>query len=565
MPVLHMHRMRLLTPVLALLCILHTVICVSSLHLQYLVNDDTGIIAFITGGYTVPYVGVLLSSVLHAGYAVAPGIPWFALALYALQTLSLFVWLTLAWRIFQPWWLAAACSLALLGCYLPFVVSVDFTATSILLCTSAITWACLEVMEPRPGRWRLLWPGFVFMLGMLVRPQVAPGALAYSLPLALVAALAGLRGHSWRDAGRRLALPALIFFLPAALDYAVDAAWRHYTLTPQEAGYTAFNAAGGGLDHISMRRRVAILRDDALLASVHMTQRDYQYFISWRFLDERIYTPEALQTLWIHAPLPDLSLKALLKVVSRRLPPGNMLVLMLLVCLPYFVISAAKRAWESLWGCLVPVYGLSLTAFMYLDYAFIERLEQPFETGLGLAALFLAGWLAIRAEAASRRLLPFAAGLSFLTLFIAAGFSVHDVLHDQVQIARRDARLAARVDNLNSHFAGSTILLQPHALDLNESNPLKPPELRFQPINLGWNTFSPRFYQQISTLGIQHGYELIDALVDRPNAYILGNQDWCESMLIYAANYPQRHIEVAATEPKINDLPLYRLTGGKPR
>ena len=557
-PALDRHSEALITSGLALLSILFTVVCVSCLHVRYLVNDDTGIIGFVTGGYPVPYIGILFSSLLHLAYMAAPGIAWFGLALYALLTLSLFLWLRLVWRVFKTWWLAAACSLAVLGYYLAFIVFLDFTATSIMLCMAGISWACLQILERKPGWVYMLGPGFVFVLGILVRPQAALGTLAYALPIALIAIAASFRGRSWKHEAGRVALVGLVFFAPAILDIGMDGVWRHITLTPQEAQYEAFINAAGGLDHLSMARRGEIVGVAGLLESAHMPLPAYQHFLRWQFLDERIYTPEAIQTLLLGAPLAKITAVKLENLISSQLPPRSVVFWLLIASIPLFLIAVTNRPAEGAIGLLIPVYYVALTVFMYFEYAFVYRLDMPFEIGLGFSALLMGASLTSSAKSISSGYRLSLACLSIGVALVGASFAVRSVLDEQPHAAGVTARLQAELRILNEDYANSVILIAPHALDLNALSPLTPIDMRFQPINLGWNTFSPRFYRQIGALGIQHGYELMDILIDRPNAYILGNRGWCEAMLVYVSGYPQRKIDV--TPASAEKLPLYRLT-----
>ena len=84
--------------------------------------------------------------------------------------------------------------------------------------------------------------------------------------------------------------------------------------------YDAFNSVRGHLHRLNRARKQRIIADSALLASVHWTREDAENFFNWKFLDERVYTPEAMQALLDQAPPPQLSLGGFLDLVARRLP-----------------------------------------------------------------------------------------------------------------------------------------------------------------------------------------------------------------------------------------------------
>lgn len=532
------------------------------LHVHYTINDDTAILANAMGGYPVRYMGILLTSLLHTAYNAFPGVAWLGVALYALLTLSLYLWLSLVWRVFKSRLPAAMGTLLVLGYYLLFLASLDYTSVSVMLCMASITWACMEMLEARRGYGRLIWSGIVFMLGMLVRPQGAPGALAYALPLLFITALAVMQQQpSWNGGGRRLALAALVFLVPALGNYVVDGVWRQATLTPQQEQYDAFNSVRGRLHRISRERKQRIIGNPVLLASVHWTRHDADYFFNWKFLDERTYTPEVLQTLFDNAPPPKLSLDTLGDVFIQRLPPYSLIFPVVLASLAFFLPLLAKRRWMGLVGSLIPVYCVCLTVFMYVFFAFTYRVELPFVLGLGFGSLLIGGFLAFSSAASGDARRTFLAGLGFAVAITAMGFSVYGVLRGQEAVSNHAQTIEHRLQLLNANYAGDVLLVEPNSMRLEALSPLKPLELQFQTIDLGWNTFSPRFYHAIGMLGAEHGYQVMDALIDNPHGYLLATRDWCEAMLVYVKSRPTEAVEIQKVMPVTGSLGLYRLVG----
>lgn len=540
---------------IAAVCVAFVAVVLSSLHVHYTTNDDTGIIGFIVEGRPVPYEGIVLTSLLHALYSAQPGFAWFGWCLYALLTLSLFAWITLAWRVFRgAWGVAVIVSFVIFACYLRLVVSLDFTATSVMLGMSGVAWTCVLVVGRHAGSWRYLGAGALFMLGGLVRPEAAFGVLAYGLPAAVIVLIVCSRVRPLAPEFKRLALVALLFLSPAALNFGVDAVWRAAVRTPQEARFEAFNRAGGRFDHLSRHRRIAASRAPGVMASIHWTHIDFVNFYHFLFLDERIYTPEALDTLWMHAPTPRLSWASLGPVVKARLPPRNMVFTLMAASVPLFFLLLLRRRVEGVAGILVPVYGVALTVYMYTLYAFAVRVEMPFEMGLGFLGLLLAGALLGAAGLDRTKLFIPAACLCLAVALPAAAFSIGGVLGSQEQDEKTTYMVQQSLNTLNQRFPGAVVLMQPVYHGLNELSPLRPLVLRFQPINLGWNTFSPRFYDQIQAAGAQHGYELIDAMVDNPHAYVLGTRRWCNKLLVFVHTHDRAHIRVVRVAGRLYQL-----------
>ncbi len=226
-------------------------------HPRYIVNDNIINLNFIIAGYPLDYMGVFLTGPYRA-YVFQPAVPWYPLFPYGMHVISVFMWLSLIWRVFKPWWVALAFSGVLFAYYLLFLVELDYTSTSEMLCISSLAWACLEVLERRSGYLRYLSLGLVFTLGMLTRPQGIIGAFACVLPAALMIAGHCLRERPAKEEMRRLMLVVAVFMAPAVLNWAADSTYRHYTLTPQEAAYEAFNVPRGILHGLSPERQSEI-------------------------------------------------------------------------------------------------------------------------------------------------------------------------------------------------------------------------------------------------------------------------------------------------------------------
>jgi len=538
---------------LAVFAVLFVCLSVSLLTPSYMENDDVTIADFAVQGFQVRYMGVFLTGLMHLGYAHFPDVAWYGLMLYACHFLSVYLWLSLIFRVFRPWWSAAPFALLFLGFYLVFLVYLDYTSTSVMLCCVSLSWAYLDVLERRPGWLRYAALGLVFMLGAMVRPHGAPGALIYTLPIGLLAAWVCLRERPWRPELGRLALVTLLFLAPAAVEFGLDQAWRAYSATPQQAQYDDFNAIRGKLQRLNRGRKRQIMQDRQLLAQVHWTHRDAAFFFNWNFLDERIDAPETLKAVFDRAPPPRISAGKVLRSFAARIDTGPLFML-LAASWPLLLLLAWRLRPVGGAALLLPLYAVAVTCYMFLFFAFTYRVELPFEVGFGFSSLLLAGRLLTRNTGMDRRW----CGAAMLAALIIAALGLYPGLRHQYR-AYLAERLAARralqmVQALNRDFAGSVILMEPKAgAPLERLNPLQAVHLDFTPVQLGWSTFSPRFYRQIGALGIQHGYELVDALITHEQAYMLGSQAWCKNLLPYAT---------VADPAKVQPVLVKRLTPG---
>jgi len=502
----------------------------------FIEGDNDAIADFAAHGFPVPYAGILFTSALHWGYSLAPDYPWFAAALYCGHMLSLSLWLCLLWRVFRPLWLAVAFSLVLVLYELRMLVFLDYTSTSVMLCASAMAWAFLDVIERRPGRLRpLLW-GLVFMLGMLVRPQGATGTLAFLLPAGLWVSLLALRGRAPLPELRRLALVALLFFAPALADLAADTALRALTMTTQQAQYDAFNSPRGRFFRLPRAAKFRLANDAQVLDSLHWDRSDLLRVLSWTMLDERKYTPEAMQALIAAATPREVSWKQYRAELRERTAPPDPYLLLLLAPLPLLLLAAWRRPWPAAGGLLLAPWGIALVCYMSLHFAFQYRVEFPYLGVLALTELVLTGWLAGGMEELDR-----AHTAAAVLCFAVACGGVLQLTRAEAEDggvkASHAALFTAKLQTLQDHYSGSVILAKSgNGLPFKDLSPLDEPDLDFQPIQLGWSTFSPRFYQQIGALGVQHAYQVADALVDRPDAYLLGPRDWATEVAGYLSD-----------------------------
>ena len=563
------HHFRAWTPpsrrfisVVALACVAlaYVVIGPHLLHPRYIVNDNIINLNFIIAGYPLDYMGVFLTVLLHRAYVSQPAIPWYALCLYLMHVISVFMWLSLIWRVFKPWWVALAFSGVLFACYLFFLVELDYTSTSEMLCISSLAWACLEVLERPPGYLRYLALGVVFTLGMLVRPQGVIGAFACVLPAALMIVGHCLRERPTRQEMLRLILIVVVFLAPAALNWTADSAYRRYTLTPQQAAYEAFNEPRGVLHGLSPERQTGINSNLSLMKKAGWTVRDGQNFFQWRFLDERIYTPASLRTLiaaesYAAHPFKDMYYHSLLILDSE-----TGLLLLLLCSLPFFLSAIRRHPWLATLGLLLPFYCVALASFLSAFLTFRDRTEVPFITSFGFLALIISGYLTTHPANTPGRIKTLFTTIGVSLAAISAVLSVQSLRLMQRFDLNWEGLTKIELRVLNKDYAGSIILSQPiFGLQLENTNPLAMTPLYFHPIDMVWDTFSPYFYDEIKPLGIQHGYELVDSLIDRKDAYFLGRERDGEILIAAYAHRSKddvQMIEVCRFRP---DIKLFRL------
>lgn len=595
----NLNRFRL--PLLALCSATYVFVFVCRFTCHYVTNDSTLIMEYTRLGLPIAYIGLPLSGLLHIAYSAAPNAPWYAISLYIAHVISVLVWLWLLFRVFRPWWLAGAFSIVFLTYYLEFLVNLDYTSTAVMLCAASVIWAMLEVMERTPGYWRILGSGLLFLLGWLVRPQVPLGALAYALPLALMAALWSLRGRillhdtrvrpqapvgaapyavplAWMTALwslrprivmheiRWLALVLLVFFAPTAINIAGDTAYRHLTDSPQQIQFDTFNSVRGKLvNGLSEHQKDRVINDKGLLAATHWTYNEVSYLFGWEFLDERTDSVPRLQTLLDGVPPKQVSSSEFIGEIIAWLSRPRYIARLLYCSMPFSLLILLRRPWLGCLGLLAPLYCVALSSYMYLYFLFLGRVSFPFTIGFGFSVLLICGAIAAKVWNDKNRAFLLIALISAALGWMGSRIEYGHQMYVQLQLPARAAATRQKLDTLNRDFGGQVILIQPAgALPLDDLSPLETYQTRFRSIELGWNTFSPLFYRQISALGIDHGYQIVDAMISNPKAYVLGKEPWCYALLAYATRHDNKQINVVKVRQFSDGTGLYRFEyGGK--
>ncbi|MDM8562682.1 hypothetical protein QUF54_04935, partial [Candidatus Marithioploca araucensis] len=78
------------------------------------------------------------------------------------------------------------------------------------------------------------------------------------------------------------------------------------------------------------------------------------------------------------------------------------------------------------------------------------------------------------------------------------------------------------LNRLQSAYQGKILYIPPLVLQWEKMDPLKRYHFNFQMISAGGtDTFSPSFYKSLEKLGVKKGYEMIPALINNPNAYVI--------------------------------------------
>ncbi|MDF1868693.1 MAG: hypothetical protein P1U70_27965 [Saprospiraceae bacterium] len=80
------------------------------------------------------------------------------------------------------------------------------------------------------------------------------------------------------------------------------------------------------------------------------------------------------------------------------------------------------------------------------------------------------------------------------------------------------------------------------------ADPLKVYEYENIVVPAGWKTFSPRFYDSLSHIGVDYGYELFPGMVDDSSAVVVGSEIMANYLILYLKETHRLNCELILLE-----------------
>ena len=379
------------TAVLFVLVILLGVLQALLFKPYYQINDDVAKIFFVQGVGTaltpndyVVYSNAFWGLILKSLFTAFPGVPWYGILIYAVQTLSMGAVLY-ALYLFPDRKLKIVLFLAAYPClYLYYFIQFQYTQTASLAAQGGLflavsLWVNRGKSHP-PAPWLL--SGTLLVLSSLVRLDALILTVFYAFPF-LAYSLWPTAGPS---RGNFLAERKWFLFLTLALTAAgffYD--WNWYNRDPAWREFKAFDEAR--LELMDYRIQPDITRAKPFLDKVGWTPNDLRMFNDWYYLDKDIYSTGKILELADHFPRFGAEGKpATYRSLGEifRLP----LVQIACFCFAAFLLLASPRQY----GMLILQFGWALATLAFLLYFWRApiRVIQPLWSYLAVVPLFCA-------------------------------------------------------------------------------------------------------------------------------------------------------------------------------
>jgi hypothetical protein len=487
----------------------------------YGVNDNVGILFNAEQGFISEFTSFFYMKLLHLLYHTSNNMPWYGLTLYFAHILSLFIFVrSLAMiKSFETFFIPFL--IVYLYFYSFFITQIDYTSTSIMVGANSLFAFLVLLSNRKISIFSVLALGLLFSLSFAIRMDGGFAVLVYGLPII------GLFLIS-KYPNKIYLMYFVIFFIPFLLLLIGDNLARTYLTSPEYQQYHEFNSLRGKIHYFPIMD--ANRNNHKILAENNWTTQDYDRFANWNFFDERKYNTNTLSNIFKYSVLEEenkiqkyfgLYFQKLSQLINH---PENQwhLYFLLLIC----VLIIFKFYWllALITFCYL-TYAISLSIYLDIFYRFPNRIAHPLLLMCASFVIFLIFHLwthKFPPKNTNHKILVTTFILSIFWFLFNIGIYHNIVTNPAFKLS---------LNRLQSAYQGKILYLPPLTVQWEKMDPLKKYHFNFHKIIHagGTGTFSPIFYHELENLGVKKGYEMIPALINNPNAYVIAmsQHDYC--------------------------------------
>lgn len=495
----------------------------------YFANDDIGLTEYLRKHVFTPWMSPILVQALGTAYDAARNVPWYGLYLYVLIIVTGAVLIhtcvdLIDQRPGRGRMATLLGAMVLCASHTILAIGITWTAVSIAALGVATTsfiahmQICQAAGKPM-SRLRALVLGLLFVNGYMLRRD---GLGAMAVAMLPVLGWAALRLVQQRR------MPRLGALIAGLAPFAIVVATQNQI--PQARGadtndFERFNLARGRI-HGQAAYEELDQRAPEVLARAGWSAQDYYDFTSWLLIDESDFPLEKLERLLATGGVPRAITPAWAKQQLRIVYAESAVSVLLCITM---VIAGLMLAWLRVierWPGLI--FSLGYLAFltavplwMAAHYRFPQRVSLSFYTVAALGMfLFLAREIARRPgdpEMPPSRDRRAAVALAVVVVFLFGWARQLLIFLDRQPWPSRDVTQALE-DRVATRNAFVFVFVQ---AGLVEMDPLRAEPRSYDGLQGGWGTFSNIWYENIARLGVHRGADLLGAMLDNPEAYLL--------------------------------------------
>jgi len=492
--------------------------------ITYGANDNIGILFKAKEGFVSDFVSYFHIKLLYFLYQINNDIPWYGLILYFLHVLSLFVFVRSLARIKNFGTFLIPFLVVYLYFYSFFLFRLDYTSTSIMVGANSLFAFFVLLNNKSISVFHVFVLGILFSFSFMVRIKGVFAVLVYVLP---IIGLVFLYKYSKKQHF------VIYFFLPFLLLFMGDNIARTYFTSHEYQQYHEFNRLRGGLHEYPILS--ANKENSKIFKKNHWTQNDYKRLQYWMFFDERKYNINTLSNIYKYSVLKEeykrsKYLNLYFSKISDLFKEYKWHVYFLLLV---SILIIYEFSWLT--GTVIIFYLLYIisgTVYMEIFYRFPTRIGWPVFLMVTSFMVYLTFNLLPLKFSTKKTSISFyhgsvIAAFNILGIFLVFFFNVNmqHRYHNANTKYSTNLPFTLTFNQLSSPLYQEKILYyQPvSGLKLDKMDPLISYHFNSKLIITGTNAFSPYFYKSLEKLGVKKGYEMIPAMINNPNAFIIAS------------------------------------------
>jgi hypothetical protein len=523
---------------------------------EFLTNDDAAIAAIARGDYTgkgsssLVVAPAMFGHVLRLGYGLFPHLPWYGIALYALQIVA---WAAIGTAIFTlrrrpPIAERIVVAATILALAPWMILRPSYTPTSLLLgVTGIIVFAVAAKVPGRVGTIYAVAGGVLLGTVDFMRASSFLAVVIVFAPvLAVIAVKAGIR----RSAVFALVVGMLLLVGLGTnrLEYSRSAEWRNFM---------KMNSARKWLHDTPRLANENV--SDADLQRVGWTRNDLRLFASFIYPDPNVYSEHNIHAMATASPLvrnnigPRRIFDVLRNASDRHLIEQGPVVASLVLVGAVLALRRSRVAAVLTLVSVVWFVGVLVALLLYLRLP--GRLLIPLEGGAVFLAAVVPTYLTPSAPRTGARRPWTATAVVALVVLLGVGPAWHGI-RSTARISRDNQRgvraTQATLAKLAAFdpkgiFLGRGDLLGRWVQPLATNSAFGNPKL----IPLGWATNSPLFTARLARIGID---DLYTALRTNPHVYLIGFPRDARRISVF---YGQHRGVKTGFVAKVRSLPIF--------
>ncbi|MBL4653821.1 MAG: hypothetical protein JKY53_13305 [Flavobacteriales bacterium] len=523
------YRTNIYTSSYLFVSLLYSLCALYLLPRRFSVNDNIAFVREIESNGTTTFFSPLLGKCLSMAHVhISSDVSWYGIFIYACLIIShLLVTLTIC-RLNLPTIVRVIFLLSTLLLYTQFLLSTGYNSASILLAGSSV-FAFIGLLNTNPKR--IFLPAIILgvCLGVayLIRSKGMYASLIFLAPTIALCLLQ--KRYRVIKAWSFLLLPLVVFM-------ALDTAYLHWGTTKEHKEFLQWNRVRGqfhGFPVMHEQRNNA-----ALLELNQWTENDYTMFSNFTFFDEKLYNIPTINTI-LKYPKPKDSPPG--KTFQKRLLGKESFsstyyphVILISLCLALFISHFVPLKFRLCFP-LYTLYFISVIVAMAYFLRFPVYIGYPLAY-VGMLNILSVGFLH---SGISHSLTPIRKiMLSAVTIgFVLAGqhysFYLIEKSYETHVGSKRLYNNFKRINATKDTIDYAYLFPGGHGIQIQYMDPLNICQYDLVHIPAGWPTFSPRFYQSLEKVGLEHGYELIPSMIDNKKAVIIGSYNMSHLLLKY--------------------------------